>query len=136
MKKENPGTMPQEASEPEVQAVQQQPIKVAPTIERQGSRTVPVTRRWPQVRGGICEWCGVIDKNYRSEDQYKLCPHFVEIGQLRCSYCDESKNPDDVIYHSVLNIASHPDNPDKLIVWCNAYECSRKHEKRFVVSQT
>lgn len=125
------------APEPQVQIVEPQAVKqVAPTIERQGSRTVPVTRRWPQVRGGICEKCGVMDKNIRSEDQYKLCEHFREIGQLRCSYCDETKNPDDIIYHSVLNIASHPDNPDKLIVWCNSYECSRKHEKRFVVSQT
>ena len=134
MKKENPGTVPQMAPEPEAPVVQVAQPK-PPTIERQGGRTVPVTRRWPQVRGGICEFCGIMDKNVRSEDQYKLCPHFREIGQLRCSYCDESKNPDDVIYHSVLNIAAHPDNPDKLIVWCNSYECSRKHEKRFVVSQ-
>ena len=131
MKKENPGTVPSIAPEPQVLPVRQ----AAPTIERQGSRTVPVTRRWPQVRGGICEFCGVIDKNIRSEDQYKLCPHFREIGQLRCSYCDETKNPDDIIYHGVLNIAAHPDNPDKLIVWCNSYTCSQKHEKRFVVSQ-
>ena len=134
MKKENPGTVPSTAPEPETPVAQIVRPK-SPTIERQGSRTVPVTRRWPQVRGGICEFCGVIDKNVRSEDQYKLCPHFREIGQLRCSYCDETKNPDDIIYHSVLNIAAHPDNPDKLIVWCNSYECSRKHEKRFVVSQ-
>ena len=136
--KSNPGTEPLIAPEPEA-PVATQPVIVQPkppTIERQGGRTVPVTRRWPQVRGGICEFCGTLDKNVRSEDQYKLCPHFREIGQLRCSYCDESKNPDDVIYHSVLNIAAHPDNPDKLIVWCNSYECSRKHEKRFVVSQT
>ena len=133
MKNENPRTVPQVAPEPVAPVVQQAPL--APTIERQGSRTVPVTRRWPQVRGGLCEFCGVMDKNFRSEDQYKLCPHFREIGQLRCSYCDESKNPDDIIYHSVLNIAAHPDNPDKLIVWCNAYTCSQKHEKRFIVSQ-
>src|SRR5687767_13843521 len=105
MKKENPTTVSQMAPEPVAPK--------APTIERQGSRTVPVTRRRPQVRGGLCEYCGVIDKNVRSEDQYKLCPDFREIGQLRCSYCDETKNPDDIIYHSVLNVAAHPDNPEK-----------------------
>lgn len=101
------------------------------SIERLGMKSEPYTRRWPQVRGGICEFCGVLDRNVPSEHQYKLCPHFRELGQLRCSYCDESKNPDDIIHHSNLNIAEHPDNPDKLIVWCNSYECSRKHEARF-----
>lgn len=103
-------------------------------IERQGSRTEPVTLRMPQVRGGICEFCGVMDKNYPSEQQYKLCPHFRGM-QLRCSYCDETKDPEDVIGHSVLNIAGHPDNPNKLIVWCDSYNCSRAHEARFKISK-
>ena len=105
------------------------------TIERKGSRTEPYTRRYPQVRGGICEFCGVMDKNVPSEQQYKLCPHFRNIGQLQCSYCPDNKEPDDVIGHSVLNIAEHPDNPNKLIVWCDSYNCSRAHETRFKVSQ-
>ena len=132
MKKENPSTVAQTAPETTTPLVQQPAQQYS--IERQGSRTVPVTRRWPQIRGGICEYCGVIDPKVRAEDQYKLCPHFRGLGQLRCSYCDESKNPDDVISHSVLNVAAHPDNPNKLIAWCNSYECSRKHEKRFKVS--
>jgi len=137
MKEKNPGTVPQSAPEPEPTIPPSTQVVIEPMmIERQGSKTVPVTRRWPQVRGGICEWCGVMDKSIPSEHQYKLCPHFREIGQLRCSYCDETKNPDDVIYHSVLNIAAHPDNPKKLIVWCNSYTCSRAHEKRFTASQT
>lgn len=99
-------------------------------IERQGSKAEPYTRRYPQVRGGICEYCGVLDKNVASEHQYKLCPHYRGM-QLRCSYCDEALNPDDVIGHSTMNVAEHPDNPDKLVVWCDRYECSRKHEQRF-----
>ena len=78
-KEENPSTVAKTAPEPQEQPLKQE----APTIERQGSRTVPATRRWPQVRGGICEFCGVIDKDVRSEDQYKLCPHFRNIGQLK-----------------------------------------------------
>lgn len=99
-------------------------------IERQGSRAEPYTRRYPQVRGGICEYCGVLDRNVPSEHQYKLCAHYRGM-QLRCSYCDESVNPDDVIGHSVVNVAEHPDNQDKLVVWCDRYDCSRKHEARF-----
>lgn len=101
------------------------------TIERQGQKAEPYSERLPQVRAGICEYCGVLDNTVPSEHQYKLCGHFRNIGQLRCSYCDETKNPDDVIGHSILNIAKHPDNPNKLIVWCDSYNCSKAHETRF-----
>jgi len=100
-------------------------------IERQGARTEPYTRRYPQVRGGICEFCGVIDPNVPSQYQYRLCPHFRNIGALRCSYCADNKDPDEVIYHANLNVAESPNNPDELIVWCDSYECSRAHEARF-----
>lgn len=99
-------------------------------IERQGAQSEPYTRRFPQVRGGVCEFCGVLDKNVASQYQYKLCPHYRG-KQLRCSYCPENKDPDEVVYHANLNIAEHPENPNMLIVWCDSYECSRAHEKRF-----
>lgn len=99
-------------------------------VERQGEASSPYSRRFPEVRGGICEYCGVIDGNQPSEYQYKLCGHYRGM-QLRCSYCPASKDPDDVINHTVLKIAEHPDNPNKLVVWCDSYDCSRAHEKRF-----
>lgn len=99
-------------------------------IERQGSRSEPFTKRWPRVVGGICEFCGVLDKNVPSQYQYKICPHYRGM-ELRCSYCAESKNPDEVVYHANMNIAGHPDKPNELIVWCNSYECSEAHLKRF-----
>jgi hypothetical protein len=99
-------------------------------VERQGARSEPYSRRFPQVRGGICEFCGVLDGNTPSQYQYKLCPHYRGM-QLRCSYCAETKDPDEVVYHANLNIAEHPDNPSTLIVWCDSYECSRAHESRF-----
>ena len=104
-------------------------------IERQGGHTEPYTRRLPQIRGGVCEFCGILDRNVPSQYQYQLCPHFRGLGEMRCSYCDEAKNPTDVISHSILNIAEHPDNPDKLVVWCNSYVCSGKHIARFRVSR-
>lgn len=99
-------------------------------VERQGSLSEAYTRRFPMVRGGICEYCGVLDGNVASQYQYKLCPHYRGM-QLRCSYCPENKDPDEVIYHANLNIAESPDNPSALVVWCDSYECSRAHEKRF-----
>lgn len=102
-------------------------------VERLGDFGSPVSHRHPQVRGGICEYCGVIDGNYPSEQQYKLCPHYRGM-QMRCSYCPASKNVNEVINHAVLNVAEHPDNPDKLVIWCDSYECSKKHLERFKVS--
>lgn len=127
METNNPGTEPVSA-----------PVTVAPqvimprnkTVERQGSRSEPYTARHPQVRGGVCDFCGTIDQNVAAEHQYKLCPHYRGM-QLRCSYCDDNKDPNDVVYHAVLNVADHPTNPQSLVVWCDSYECSRSHEKRW-----
>ena len=90
---------------------------------------------YPEVRGGVCAFCGVIDPNQPSTVQYLLCPHFKPVGELRCSYCDETKDPDDVIYKSTMKVHEHPDNPDKLVVVCDSYECSGKHLARFKLSK-
>lgn len=111
------------------------PVNRQKTLERQGQRTEPYTRRLPQIRGGVCEFCGVLDRNVPSQDQWRLCPHFRGIPEMRCSYCDEAVNPTDIVLKSILNIAEHPDNPDKLVVWCNSYKCSGKHEARFRVNR-
>lgn len=99
-------------------------------IERESDSGVPVSRRFPQVRAGTCEFCGVLDPSVPAQYQYKLCPHYRGM-QLRCSYCPAEKNPDDIIGHSILNVAEHPDKPGTLIAWCNSRECSEKHMKRF-----
>ena len=102
-------------------------------LERQSGMSAGYSRRYPQIRGGICEFCGVIDGAYPSEMQYKMCPHYRGM-QMWCVYCPESKDPNDVINHANMNVAEHPDNPDKLVVWCDSYECSKKHEQRFKVN--
>lgn len=103
-------------------------------VERGGARSEPYTQYFPQVRAGICEFCGVLDPNLPSEVQYKLCPHFRGL-ELRCSYCDENKNPEEIVGHSILNIHSHPDNPDSLVVVCDSYRCSEKHLARFSLNR-
>lgn len=102
-------------------------------IERHGDATSAYSVRYPQVRGGICEYCGVIDPQQPSQFQYKLCTHYRGM-QMRCTYCPPTKEADDVIYHAVLNVAEHPDNPEKLVIWCDSYDCSKKHIDRFKVS--
>jgi len=99
-------------------------------VEQLGGNTSQYSRRFPEVRGGICEYCGVLDPNQPSEYQYKLCPHYRGM-QLACTYCGDKKNPDEVINHSNLRIQEHPENPRKLVVWCDSYECSKAHTERF-----
>ena len=130
----NKTQLTEQLNAPEVQAPV---VAYAPrpkTIERQGRSSEPLVHHMPQIRGGICEWCGVIDGNFPSHVQYQMCPHFRGLGEMRCSYCDEAKNPTDVVTHAVLNITEHPNNPDQLVVVCNSYECSRKHSARFKVN--
>lgn len=137
MNKRIPGTEPSNAPVAVAEAPVAPQVHYAPrpkTIERQGGRSEPYTHRMPQIRGGICEWCGVKDGNVPSQFQYQLCDHFRGMGEMRCSYCDELRDPTDVVVHAVLNIAEHPNNRDQLVVWCNSYECSRKHEARFKIN--
>lgn len=102
-----------------------------PTIERQGSKSVPYTYMYPRVIAGTCEFCGVMDNTRPSHEQYLLCPHFKNVGELRCSYCPEKDNPTDVINGRALSIHVHPENPGKLVVVCDSYNCSQKHLARF-----
>lgn len=106
--------------------------------ERRGGKTVPYTKMYPMVRGGLCDACGVIDPNSESTHQYKLCPHFRGMN-LECSYCDPTKDPIEVTRISVLKAHDHPYEKDsqgrpKIVVVCDSYECSNKHETRFDVS--
>ena len=99
-------------------------------IERKGSVTSPVVNRYPNVRAGICDRCGVIDPNVESVHQYKLCGHYRGM-QLACSYCPNTKNPDEVIAHSIMEVYDSPTNPNELVVVCNESVCLDKHYKRF-----
>jgi len=102
-------------------------------LERQGAETVPYSRRFPAIRGGQCEFCGVVDPKMPGHLQYKLCSHYRGMD-LRCVYCPREKDPEEVIRMSVLNVAEHPYQPGVLVAWCNTTECSTKHLERFKVS--
>lgn len=104
------------------------------TIERQGAVSAPVTQMYPRVISGICEFCGVINSDYPSTEQYKFCQHFKGLGELRCSYCPDNVDPVQVVYHANMKIHGHPDNPNKLVVVCDSLNCSDKHLERFKIN--
>lgn len=100
------------------------------SIERKGSTSAPMSRMYPQIRGGICEFCGVIDPNQPSIYQYKLCPHWRGL-ELQCTYCDAMKNPDEVVRMSIINIYDHPTTGEYVVV-CDSYDCVKAHRERFL----
>lgn len=113
---------------------QSAPVASAPRpkrMSRQGDNPVPYVQRWPDIRGGVCEYCGILDSNIPSQYQYKLCQHYRDVGTVRCNYCDATKDPDDVAYHSNMTMYENPLDSSELIALCNSYSCTEKHEKRF-----
>lgn len=99
-------------------------------LSARGVSSEPTSRRFPQVRGGQCEFCGTIDKDLPGDQQYKLCTHYRGMD-LKCVYCPQAKDQDEVVRNSTLNVAEDPYHPGELIVWCGAFECVKKHETRF-----
>jgi hypothetical protein len=125
---------------PEPVAVQEMPVYRPNVprqlrIERQGAQSEPYVRHFPQVRGGVCEFCGILDGNVPSQYQYKLCPHYRGMN-LQCSYCPPSKDSDEVVRISKLEIVEHPANPGMIIAVCNSYDCERAHQKRFQLAHS
>ncbi len=98
-----------------------------------GSAHELMTTRFPDIRGGICEACGVVDPNQPSEVQYKLCKHYTG-RDMRCSFCKESADHDEVIRMSTLVVKQDPYDPRSLVTLCGSYECTRKFEAKYHVA--
>lgn len=125
MLRETPGTLPQSAQVPNYS---EQPRNMR--LSSRGATSAPVSRRFPQVRGGQCEFCGTIDPYQPGDVQYKLCPHYRGM-ELRCQYCPAHKDSSEVVRNNTLNVAEHPYHPGELVVWCKSFECSKAHEQAF-----
>ncbi len=94
-------------------------------LSPRGATSSPMSRRFPEIRGGQCEFCGTIDPNQPGQLQYKLCPHYRGMD-AKCVYCPEHKDQDEVVRNSTLNVAEHPYRPGELLMWCKSFECSQK----------
>lgn len=95
-----------------------------------GASSAPMSQRFPQIKGGQCEFCGTLDRDQPGDLQYKLCPHYRGMD-MKCVYCPLTKDQDEVVRNSTLNVAAHPYHPGELIVWCGSFECSKAHEAAF-----
>lgn len=91
------------------------------------------SRKFPTIYGGVCEECGVIDNNQPGEAQYKLCKHY-QGRDMRCSFCKESADHDEVIRMSTLLVKEDPYAPGQLVTLCGSYECTRKFEAKYHIA--
>lgn len=103
-------------------------------LERQGVDTVPMSRVFPEIRCGQCEFCGVIDPHQPAHFQYKLCPHYRGM-EAKCIYCPQEKDQVEVVRAHRLLVREHPYQPGTLIMLCNSTECEKKHQDRFKISR-
>ena len=110
--------------------------------ERQGNVAEPMTRMYPPITGGVCDFCGIMDNKRPSEEQYLLghvpaCPYTSRggLGQLACSYCPQNVNPTEIIKNRKIQVHDSPTNPQQIIAVCDSLQCSSAHEKRFKLSR-
>lgn len=113
------------------------------TVEQSESSGFPAATKLPNIRGGICEFCGVVDPKVPSHLQYTLqhapnCPYtrYGGLKEVKCSYCPEGTDLDDVRAHRVFSVFEFPPNSGKLTVVCDDMRCESAHFKRFQTRRT
>lgn len=102
---------------------------------RKGGVMGHTTRVYPRVKGGICDFCGILDPQTDSQDQYKLCPHYRGMS-LECNYCDPTKDQREITRISDLYVYDHPYDKDSLgrpriAVVCNSFTCTSKFNAEY-----
>lgn len=102
-------------------------------IGRTGEGTTLSSRRFPDIRGGVCEECGVIDNTKPGDVQYKFCKHYAGMD-MKCSFCKETANHPDVVRQSTMVVREDPYSPGQLVTLCGSYECTRKFEQKYHIN--
>jgi hypothetical protein len=120
---ENPGTSPQLAN-----ATYSSPRSMR--ITSGGGSNIPVVQVFPEIRGGTCEKCGTLDRTQPGQYQYKLCEHYRSMD-IKCVFCPQTKDVDEVIRNSVLKVFSHPYRQGELVIWCQSFPCLEKLKEMF-----
>lgn len=110
-------------------------VQMPRETEKKEGRIAMVTRIYPAVYGGTCEKCGVLDHNVDAIHQYKLCEHYRGMN-LECSYCDSSKDQNEVARISKLHVYDHPFKKDSqgrpvLGVVCDSFNCMQKFNAEY-----
>lgn len=105
--------------------------------ERKDGRVTMTTRIYPRIHGGLCEKCGVIDPNSPSVQQYRMCEHYRDLPNgIECSYCEPTKDPQEVTRISQLYVYDHPTKRDShgrpvLGAVCDSFACQNAFNLEF-----
>lgn len=99
-------------------------------LTQPGQSNELVVRQFPWIKGGQCDYCGVVDPNYPGDQQYKFCMHYAS-RNMKCVFCKESADHDDVIRMSSMKVIEDPYAPGNLVTMCGSYECTRKFEQKY-----
>lgn len=126
MNESTPGTSPYTANVN--YSAQPRNMRLTP----RGVTSAPMSRVFPEIRGGQCEYCGTIDPNQPGHLQYKLCPHYRGMD-MKCVFCPSHRDQEEVIRHSRLIVREHPYHPGELVTLCGEFECLKKFETAFKV---
>ena len=102
-------------------------------LTRPGESNEIVTRTFPNIKGGTCEYCGVIDPNYPGNVQYKFCQHYKG-REMKCVFCKETVDHADVVRMSDLLVKEDPYSPGTLVTLCGSYECTRKYKAKYHIN--
>ncbi len=124
--------------EPVKEAEQTAPVAVAgpakPRLDVAVEQTEIPAKRWPDIRGGICEFCGIMDSTQPAWDQFKLCPHYKSMD-VRCIYCPVGTDMDDVVKGRTIKVRERLDKPGVLTMWCTDFKCEQAHWTRFAAGR-
>ena len=102
-------------------------------LSRPGESSELYSRNFPRILGGTCEECGVIDNNYPGQVQYKFCKHYKG-REMKCTFCKESADHDDIIRMSTLLVKEDPYAPGNLVTLCGSYDCTKKFETKYHIT--
>ncbi len=99
-------------------------------LTKPGESNELVVRQFPWIKGGVCDYCGVIDPAYPGHQQYKLCQHY-QGRDMKCVFCKETADHDDVIRMSQMKVIEDPYAPGHLATMCGSYECTKKFRAKY-----
>lgn len=99
-------------------------------IGRNGEGATIASRAFPRILAGTCEHCGVIRNDLPGDVQYKYCKHYAGMD-MKCSFCKETANHPEVVRMSEMLVREDPYAPGQLVTLCKSYECTRKYEQKY-----
>jgi len=105
------------------------------SVERRVDTGFPEAEKFPNIRGGVCDFCGIVNKSTLSRLQYTECEHYKGL-ELKCSYCPPGTDFEDVIEHRMFSVFEYPKGSGSLTICCDDIRCRDSHHKRFNKGRT